>query len=81
MLQSTDEPGNPRLAEARNRLGVAVAGGVNRYAPIQVEDPDEMRQAAEEALVLLVQQDQLASGSTGGLFRRRDARGRSRAEC
>ena len=50
MLQSTDEPGNPRLAEARNRLGVAVAGGVNRYAPIQVEDPDEMRQAAEEAL-------------------------------
>lgn len=32
---SIEEPGNPTLAEARDRLGMPVAGGVNRYAPIR----------------------------------------------
>jgi uroporphyrinogen decarboxylase len=47
---AVEEPGNPGLAELRDRLGVAVAGGVGRYSPIQLEDPGEMRKAAEAAL-------------------------------
>jgi hypothetical protein len=47
---AAEEPGNPGLAELRDRLGLAVAGGVSRYSPIQLEDPAEMRKAAEAAL-------------------------------
>jgi uroporphyrinogen decarboxylase len=47
---AAEEPGNPALAEARDGLRVAVAGGVGRYSPIRVEDPAEMRRAAEAAL-------------------------------
>lgn len=47
---AVEEPGNPGLAELRDRLGLAVAGGVGRYSPIRYEDPGEMRRAAEGAL-------------------------------
>jgi hypothetical protein len=47
---AAEEPGNPRLAELRDRLGLAVAGGVGRYSPIQLEDPGDMRKAAKAAL-------------------------------
>ena len=47
---AVEEPGNPGLAELRDRLGLAVAGGVSRYSPIRYEDPGEMRKSAEAAL-------------------------------
>jgi uroporphyrinogen decarboxylase len=47
---AVEEPGNPGLAELRDRLGLAVAGGVGRYSPIRCQDPSEMRRAAEAAL-------------------------------
>jgi uroporphyrinogen decarboxylase len=46
---AVEEPGNPGLAELRDRLGLAVAGGVSRYSPIRHE-PGEMRRGAEAAL-------------------------------
>jgi uroporphyrinogen decarboxylase len=53
------EAGNPDLAEVRDRLGVAVAGGVDRYAPLRAQDPDEMRQAAATALAETVRRGHL----------------------
>jgi len=47
---TVEEPSNPALAELRDRLGLAVAGGVSRYSPIQLDDPSEMRMAAKAAL-------------------------------
>jgi uroporphyrinogen decarboxylase len=47
---AVEEPGNPGLADLRDRLGLAVAGGVGRYSPIRYEDPSEMRRAGEVAL-------------------------------
>jgi len=44
------EAGNPSLVEVRDRLGIAVAGGVDRYAPLRAKDPEEVRQAAAAAL-------------------------------
>ena len=43
---SVEEPGNPGLAEARDRLGIAVAGGVNRYAPIRGAEAEVRAEAA-----------------------------------
>ncbi|MDQ6691210.1 MAG: hypothetical protein M3256_04730 [Actinomycetota bacterium] len=47
---AAEEPGNPQLADLRDRLGVAVAGGVGRYSPIRCDDAAEMRAAAQAAL-------------------------------
>jgi uroporphyrinogen decarboxylase len=47
---AAEEPGNPALADLRDRLRVAVAGGVTRYSPIQYADPGEMLRAAGAAL-------------------------------
>ena len=47
---AVEEPGNPGLVELRDRLGLAVAGGVSRYSPIRSEDSAEIRRMAERAL-------------------------------
>ena len=44
------EPGNPGLVEVRDRLGVAVAGGVDRYSPIRAANPAEIRDTALSAV-------------------------------
>jgi uroporphyrinogen decarboxylase len=46
---SIEEPGNPALAAARDRLAMPVAGGVNRYAPIRATVA-EIRAEADAAM-------------------------------
>lgn len=46
---SIEEPGNPGLAAARDRLGIAVAGGVNRHAPLRAT-AEEIRAEAAAAI-------------------------------
>jgi uroporphyrinogen decarboxylase len=46
---SVDDPGNPGLADVRDRLHVAVAGGVQRHAPIR-DGEAGIRGAAQAAL-------------------------------
>ena len=43
---AADDPGNPSLAELRDRFGVAVAGGVGRYSVIQGDDAGELNRIA-----------------------------------
>ena len=46
---AAEEAGNPGLAQARDRFGLAVAGGVGRHSPLRL-DAGEMRAAGAAAL-------------------------------
>jgi uroporphyrinogen decarboxylase len=47
---SIHDPGNPTLAEMRDRHHVAVAGGLHRDKPIRTDTVDEVRREAAEAI-------------------------------
>jgi len=47
---AADDPGNPPLAELRDRFGVAVAGGVGRYSVIQGDDAGELNRIAARSV-------------------------------
>lgn len=57
---STHEAGSPSLTAMRDRYRRAVAGGLQRYAPIECADSEELRAAAAAALA--------ATGRTGHLL-------------